>query len=394
MKSVWGGAFGKNDSHDLHEHGQVLVVLDGPWHRQVVGGITRTVTNMVSFLESDYGFRILSWSGEDPSPNARRCLRFVQGRLLLWWRILNGMALRKCDVIYFNGIFSGALLAGLLGHRFVWKEKPVFVVAPRGHLMPAALQKSHWRKRLFLYILMRVLDLGSMPVRWHVTSNLEKAALAKVCDDFNECLVVPNLPSKTLIAKTGRSIPKIAGQARFVFVGDLIPHKGADFALRALCGVKGRVQLDLIGASKNGAFARALGNLAQNLRSAPSKSVVFHGFLSTGETFRIIENSHFLILPSRSENHGHVISEALGLSRPVLISDRTPWQGVSDTHAGFVATYGDVGCWQDRLRRIIEMDQGTFDLFSRNARSFFDSYLKESASAPYSALFRPANSPK
>ncbi len=42
-----------------------------------------------------------------------------------------------------------------------------------------------------------------------------------------------------------------------------------------------------------------------------------------------------LFLPTRSENFGHVIHEALSVGVPVLISDQTPWSDLEANGAGW-----------------------------------------------------------
>lgn len=367
---------------------EVLVVLDGLWSGQVTGGITRTVKNLVAMLGSRYLFRIISWTGEEQPGKLGRHDGVLRGRVALWWGILTGTLLKQAEVIYFNGVFSGALLAGLLGRRFFWREKPQFVIAPRGHLMPAALGKSRLRKKLFLNVLMRA--RGARQVRWHVTSNIEKIAIQEVVlPAVDSCLVIPNSPPHEVVHWNSHRIRKMPGEARLIFVGDLIPHKGVDFLLEVIAEVKGRVNLDLVGNCLDAQYAAELQVLAKKISKDLLKNVNFHGFLSSDMVFDLIEGAHFLVLSSRSENHGHVIGEALGLHRPVLISDRTPWTSVSGAGAGIVAQFGDARCWNQAVKEIIELDQAGFDGYSRASRMFFDEYVQRVKSANYAALFSP-----
>jgi glycosyltransferase involved in cell wall biosynthesis len=49
----------------------------------------------------------------------------------------------------------------------------------------------------------------------------------------------------------------------------------------------------------------------------------------------IIRSNHIFALPTRGENFGHSIYEALAAGRPVLVSDQTPWRRLTAMKAGW-----------------------------------------------------------
>jgi glycosyltransferase involved in cell wall biosynthesis len=53
------------------------------------------------------------------------------------------------------------------------------------------------------------------------------------------------------------------------------------------------------------------------------------------EVTAVMRRHDLFFLPTQGENFGHVIHEALNTGLPVLISDRTPWNGVTDAGAGW-----------------------------------------------------------
>jgi glycosyltransferase involved in cell wall biosynthesis len=64
-----------------------------------------------------------------------------------------------------------------------------------------------------------------------------------------------------------------------------------------------------------------------------------------------LQQAHLAILPSKSENFGHSIYEALSVGKPVITSFGTPWLNLKQSHAG------------------LNVDPETIDL--QNAISFF-----------------------
>ena len=56
---------------------------------------------------------------------------------------------------------------------------------------------------------------------------------------------------------------------------------------------------------------------------------------STPKLNRFWERIICFFFPTLGENYGHVIYEALDSGCPVLISDQTPWRGLSEVGAGW-----------------------------------------------------------
>ena len=63
--------------------------------------------------------------------------------------------------------------------------------------------------------------------------------------------------------------------------------------------------------------------------------VKYIGLVSRDEIFNTFSKYDLFILPSKSENYGHVIAESLAVGTPVLISDRTPWKNLEKRKLGW-----------------------------------------------------------
>jgi glycosyltransferase involved in cell wall biosynthesis len=51
--------------------------------------------------------------------------------------------------------------------------------------------------------------------------------------------------------------------------------------------------------------------------------------------------AHVFVLPSKSENFGHAIYEALSAGRPVITSNHTPWNSLRENRAGMNVSITD-----------------------------------------------------
>ena len=107
---------------------------------------------------------------------------------------------------------------------------------------------------------------------------------------------------------------------QLLFVGRLVPYKGADMLLAALAqlpaDLRSRLRLTIVGdGSERGALevqARALG---------PACPVTFTGWLPQLETARYYRDSHLFCFPSIREFGGTVVLEAMAAAVPSLVVD-------------------------------------------------------------------------
>ena len=109
--------------------------------------------------------------------------------------------------------------------------------------------------------------------------------------------------------------------------------KNLHFALEALQHVdlKGRrLRVDLVGPAEDEAYLQKL------LGMSKSGLEVRHvGAVPPHELGPLWERSHALLMPTTHENFGHAVVEAWAHGRPVLLSDQTPWRGLSDAGLGW-----------------------------------------------------------
>ena len=131
------------------------------------------------------------------------------------------------------------------------------------------------------------------------------------------------------------------GTVKFGFLGQLTPHKGIEFCLKAYSGIRpGAATLKVAGAGK--------GDYVNFLRQKyEGPNVHFLGFVSPRELF---DQINVLIVPSPwQEALGLVILEAYSFGIPVIAARRggIP-EVVEEGKTGFLLTRPDRGNWSDK----------------------------------------------
>ncbi|MBL4681659.1 MAG: glycosyltransferase [Pseudomonadales bacterium] len=129
--------------------------------------------------------------------------------------------------------------------------------------------------------------------------------------------------------------------------------KNLDYALRILGQVKVPIIFTIYGPKEVPEYWRLCESLIALL---PAHILIqTFGSLHPSDVRESLAKHDLFFLPTRGENYGHVIHEALSSGLPVLISDRTPWADVEKCKVGwccaldnastFVATIEQVSGW-------------------------------------------------
>jgi glycosyltransferase involved in cell wall biosynthesis len=172
-------------------------------------------------------------------------------------------------------------------------------------------------------------------VLWQASSEFEKQDILRV---KVASLVAPNVmvaPNLISIAKPiideiskGRRDVRTPGSLRIVFLSRIAPKKNLDYLLSVLNKVDIAVDLSIYGPTEDPAYW----SLCQGLiKALPIHiKVTYQGEVAHEHVAQTFAAHDVFIFPTRGENFGHVIYEALAAGTAVLLSDQTPW--VPDSH--------------------------------------------------------------
>ena len=373
---------------------RILAVIDHYLPGYKAGGPIRTVANMVEWLGAEFQFYVVTsdrdWGARHSYPGIRGggwrpvgkaqvlYLSPQEMRLFAWKRLLRSL---HYDLIYLNSFFSPLSRKTLLLRRIGQiSERPV-VLAPRGEFSPGALSLKGLKKRLYISLVKHV-GLCSNII-WQASSEYEMQDILSV---FNSDIkheasfiwVAPNLPPRLLNEAILRQRPaKKAGSARILFLSRIARKKNLDLALRLLANVSGKVQFDIYGPTKDKPYWQECQNLIRQL--PPVVQAEYKGAVVPNQVMEIFSQYHLFLFPTRGENFGHVILEALRAGCPVLISDQTPWRSLEETKAGWDLPLSEPERFYAALGELISMDNLSFEEWSRSARKYAEEFVKNPA---------------
>jgi glycosyltransferase involved in cell wall biosynthesis len=304
------------------------------------GGSVRALVNLVDHLRQDFDFVIAASKhdlhtslpyAEALQQQTREAtgldIRYLPRGLCLWG-ILRTLLSERWDLIYLNSFLSARYTAlPLLLRRLQRRNQTPALLAPRGELLGGSLQ--HRRRSKLAYLgLMRHSDILTR-LGFHATSPEEAAVLEAF--GLRPVLESPDLPPLLAGALAApQSLP--LGVLRMVFLSRIDPTKNLCFALRTLALVQAPLQFDIVGPIGNADYWSQCQRLIAALPA--HVQVRYLGAVVPEQVMQTFSRYELFFFPSRSENNGYVILEALLGGCALLLSDRTPWRDLAALGVG------------------------------------------------------------
>jgi glycosyltransferase involved in cell wall biosynthesis len=371
---------------------KILVFADWYLPGSKGGGSVSAISNLIALLGDEFQFYVFTRNRDNTENRPYAEIEFDQwvhtGKAKVFYtaeisirNILRRIRQVEPAIIYLNSFFSRLTIKTLLLRKFRLLPRSAVVLAPRGEFSPAALDLKSVRKRLYCWLALAS-GLYESPV-WQASSEQEKEYIHSCIRSSGgqaTVLVAPDVPSSGLLSRTysPQRPRKETGSARIVFLSRIARIKNLEFALEVLGSARGNIELDIYGAIEDRGYWE---QCQERIRRLPDRvQVHYKGPAPSDQVVQIFSEYHFQILPTLGENFGYVILEAFAGGCPVLISDQTPWRDLPKRGIGWDIALKDRGRWLEALVSCVEMDQGTYEVFSRQSRSFFEEWI---STTPY-----------
>ena len=309
------------------------------------GGPVRTISNLVERLGDEFEFRIVTTDrdalDDRPFPGVtldewtrvgKASVFYASRSGRRWLRIAHLINSTPHDVLYLNSYFSPVSTLGpLILRRLCLAPRKPLLLAPRGEFSLGALSLKSVKKRLYLR-LAEALGLYRDAI-WQASSRHEAADIARAMGVPAERIrVAPNL---TALEAEPNTIPNrgVGDALRIVYLSRVSPVKNLVYALDVLAGVSSPVVLDIYGQIGDQQYWQRCQLLVEALPS--DVRVNYRGPVPHEQVASIISKYDLFFLPTRGENYGHAIIEALAAGVPVLISNQTPWIDLQPAGVGW-----------------------------------------------------------
>ncbi len=257
------------------------------------------------------------------------------------------------DLLYVNSLFATTTQIVMFLNKTIFHKK--MILAPRGELQENALEIKKTKKSiyLFLYKLLRLYK----NTHFHSTDTIETHRIRSLFGisqirELSNAVKVHNF----------KPLSKKENELKLIFVSRIAKKKNLDYALEVLRGIKSKVQFDIYGPREDAGYWKQckalIGKLPKNIE------VHYKGSLKQDEIVPIMRKYHAFFFPTKSENFGHVIVEAMQSGLVPIISDQTPWVDLEDKDAGWDIALNDENKFVQAIEKLYGMDNNTYEKLS------------------------------
>lgn len=365
---------------------QVLIFIDYFYPGFKAGGPSRTIMNLTSHLGKELEFFIVTSDKDlgDASPYTGIVINqwadqenykifYVSSNSIL--NVLRIIRASKINTVYLNSLFSTKFtIKVLLLRSFGLTRQKTLIIAPRGELSAGALSIKSLKKRLFLRVGNAIGIFEG--IRWHVSSIHEANDVIKhIQSKGHDIHIAQNLPrlDKGLRVKKRGEI-KDLNTLKLVHIGRISSMKNLDYALEVIkeaghslkSGQK--IELYIYGPIEDIEYWRRCQAIISSMND--NTQAIYAGEVNSEKVVEVLSNYDALFLPTKGENFGHVIVEALTAGLPVLISDQTPWRNLSSINIGWDLPLENKKAFSMAIIELLNMDSSTYQAIKDSVQSY------------------------
>ncbi len=271
------------------------------------------------------------------------------------------------DIAYINGIYSWYF--SILPLWLLRKQKKI-IVSARGMLNPQAFSVKGFRKKVYLNTA-KAIGLYNNVV-FHATNQKEANHIKSILGKNTKTKVAPNFPRLLVGEFTPRNKNKTT---TFANVARVSIEKGTLKMITAFKNVKESVILDIYGPIYDEDYWKLC---QKEINSLPSNvKVNYKGSVESEVIPTILKQYDFFVMLSEGENFGHSILEALSASCPVIISDKTPWQGLDEKGVGWDLNINNSEKVSQILNTASSMADAAYKKMSKQAFEYASDFCKD-----------------
>jgi glycosyltransferase involved in cell wall biosynthesis len=245
-----------------------------------------------------------------------------------------GTSLRHFELVHFYGLYD---LFGPAVSYFCRRQGIPYVIEPMGMYRPidrSIRMKRVWHRSLgdsYWSHAAQIVATSEMEERELLQDGVTREKLVVRYNGIDRAASTANTTRGAFSEKW--SIPP--GEPLLLFLGRLIPRKGADILIDAFaqaCPTEGR--LVIAGPEGEPGY---LAHLIKRATDAGVESrVIFTGALYDDAKAAVMADADVFVLPSRYENFANSVAEAVSSGIPVIITDACGIRSLIDGRAGLV----------------------------------------------------------
>lgn len=329
-------------------------------------------------LSDEFRFRIVTDDRDlgdgRPYPNIDEGQWQSVGRARVLYLPRSGRGLRSVarlmrqvpgEILYLNSFFHPWFTTlPLLARRLGLAPPMPIILAPRGEFSPGALSLKPMKKRLFL----RAAGIIALHqnLTWQASTPFEAEDIQRLFGTNSRIFIARNVPSAPSFQPSCQYRPSPI--LRVVFLSRISPKKNLLYALHVLKKISAPLVFSIYGPIEDRSYWEECEKVIASM--PPHVKVEYRGAIEPGSVIEELAGHDIFFLPTRGENYGHVIAEALCAGLPLLLSDQTPWRELVRHGVGSDLPLDDPSAFVRYIEEVAKLDGLSREALLRNVREY------------------------
>jgi glycosyltransferase involved in cell wall biosynthesis len=379
---------------------RIFLVYDHFYPAYKAGGPVQSLVNMVRALHTQYDFYVLCKPHEMnetvllPGIKVNTWMPWEDGKANVYYRnyktgqqheLQQLYSFVKPDVIFINGLFSLHFNIRPLQYAVAYIKQHKhckLILSARGMLHPGALSQKPFKKKIFLAFFK--LAGWHKQVHWHATDAQEQEYIQQEFGTSMNISTAGNFPN--MLPVTSGPFKK-EEELIMGTVALISPMKNHLAVLHALTQVSSTVIWHIYGPVKDDAYWKECEQTIAQL--PPTVKIQYHGELPPSELATAMKQIQLFIMPSKSENFGHALLEALSAGKPVITTNTTPFKDLKASTAGYTVQIDKLDeQLPETLRFFASMNHTQFESYAQGAAAFARGFVNiATTKQQYQTLF-------
>lgn len=376
---------------------QIIIFVGAFVPAYKAGGPIQSVKSIVESLGNQYNFLIITSAYEiDNTPlNVQPDVILDKGKFKVVYlknksmlSIFKYLQTIHVDYLLLNSFFSWQFsIKPLLLNIFFTKAS--LILAPRGEFSPGALRFKKFKKSLYVF-LFKLFFIRYIH-KFHATSISEVMHIKKIFPICESKIVQANNLRTVEINEMYFNVSeKEDNLLKIVFYSRLVPKKNLDYALEVLQTLAGnmRFHFDIYGTIEDIHYWKMCQSLTE--RMPTNIEVNYRGELKPSDVIKTLSDYDCFFFPTRGENFGHVILEAMMAGLPVIISNETPFNNIKENNCGWSYALTENGSFRNLLLSLAGQKRNDFLFYKKNLRNYLEAYALRASKDldSYKSLFK------
>ena len=341
------------------------------------GGLIVNIKNMVNNLARHYTIYILTSNVDFNSSQAydiatNKWIELKEGYNVKYLspqeinrkKVYQTIQQLKPDYIYINGMYDFYFNIYPLWLKKTNQINSKIILGSNGMLAPSAIQYKSWKKKPFLFLVKITSFLKD--IKLHATSHKEAQDIIQLFGGNISINTIPAFPPQPLFSTS--TISKQTGVLDLLFLSRIHPIKNLSFVLNILRECSSEITLNIAGPIEDDTYWETCKQVISTLPNQIKTNYL--GEIPHPEVPSLIQKNHLLVLPTKGENYGYIIIEALSQGRPILISNQTPWRNLTQHKAGWDLSLNNPQAFIEAIKKMIAMDQEEYDEWAEGALQY------------------------